>query len=180
MASALEGLQELLGEPECWGWARPRLWEAAEGHLGTALPADYKAFLDLYGPGGFDGFLWIERPMDDTEEEFERVWPMSGRSDHRDDPDLYPFPFHPEPGGLILWGAEEDGHAFYYFLPDGPDPADWRIVIETDEAEWLEAPGPFTEFLLGLADNTYRPAHLHRYRPGPTVRYHQEPASAGL
>ncbi|MEW2583663.1 hypothetical protein [Streptomyces virginiae] len=40
MATAVERLKELLGEPACWGWARPRLWEAAEEHLGVRLPAE--------------------------------------------------------------------------------------------------------------------------------------------
>ncbi|WCD84214.1 hypothetical protein KPP03845_100535 [Streptomyces xanthophaeus] len=175
-ASSLEKLQELLGEPVCWGWAQPRLWEAAEEHLGIALPADYKAFLDLYGPGGFDGFLWIGRPVDGAAEEFEQLWPMSGRPCHLDGPGLPPFPFHPRPGGLIPWGGEEDGAAFYYFLPEEPDPADWRIVVETEDGHWHEAPGPFTGFLLGLVEGAYRPPHLRRYRPGPTVRYQPEPA----
>ncbi|MFF0217588.1 SMI1/KNR4 family protein [Streptomyces vinaceus] len=174
-AAALERLQELLGEPACWGWARPGLWEAAEGHLGVPLPADYKAFLDLYGPGSFDGFLHMDRPVDGTAAELERLWPTSGRKSHLDDPDRYPFPFHPRPGGLIEWGGEEDG-AVYYFLPEEPDPADWRVVVETDEGEWHEAPGPVTEFLLNLAEGPHRPSFLGRYRPGPTLRYHPAPS----
>ncbi|MFB7787997.1 SMI1/KNR4 family protein [Streptomyces vinaceus] len=171
----MERLKELLGEPACWGWARSRLWQAAEEHLGVPLPADYKAFLDLYGPGAFDGFLHMDRPVDGTAAELERLWPTSGRKSHLDDPDRYPFPFHPRPGGLIEWGGEEDG-AVYYFLPEEPDPADWRMVVETDEGEWHEAPGPVTEFLLNLAEGPHRP-FLGRYRPGPTLRYYQTPTA---
>ncbi|WP_328864058.1 hypothetical protein [Streptomyces virginiae] len=121
MAGTLDRLKELLGEPNSWGWARPRLWEAAEEHLDIRLPADYKAFLDLYGPGAFDGFLWMDRPVDGTAHELERLWPRSGgKCDlHLTDPGRYPFPFHPRPGGLIEWGGEEDG-TVYYFLP-GPN-----------------------------------------------------------
>ncbi|MFF3017263.1 SMI1/KNR4 family protein [Streptomyces sp. NPDC057939] len=172
MTAALERLKELLGEPACWGWARPRLWEAAEEHLGLLLPADYKAFLDLYGPGAFDGFLHMGRPEDGTPDELERLWPMSGRSRHHDDPDRYPFTFRPQPRGLIEWGGEEDG-TFYYFLPEEPDPADWRIVIETEDGEWHETPGPITDFLLNLIEGPHRPAPFSRYRPGPNLRYHQ-------
>ncbi|MFK0236319.1 SMI1/KNR4 family protein [Streptomyces vinaceus] len=173
-AAASERLKELLGEPACWGWARPRLWEAAEEHLGVPLPADYKAFLDLYGPGAFDGFLHMDRPVDGTAAELERLWPTAGPKSHLDDPERHPFPFHPQPGGLIAWGGEEDG-AVYYFLPAEPDPAEWRIVVETDEGEWQEAPGPFTEFLLNLAEGPHRPSFLGRHHPGPTHRYHQTP-----
>ncbi|MFF5917321.1 SMI1/KNR4 family protein [Streptomyces flavochromogenes] len=77
-------LRELLGEPPCWGWARPQLWEAAEKHLGVALPADYKAFLDLYGPGSFDRLFRLARPVEGTPAELEQIWSTSGRS-HLDD-----------------------------------------------------------------------------------------------
>lgn len=174
MTAALERLKELLGEPACWGWARPCLWETAEEHLGVPLPADYKAFLDLYGPGAFDGFLCMDRPVDGTADELERLWPVHGRKSHLDDPDRYPFPFHPQPGGLIEWGGEEGG-TVYYFLPEELDPADWRVVVETDEGEWHEAPGPVTGFLLSLVEGPHRPSFLGRYRPGPSLRYHQTP-----
>ncbi|GGQ41432.1 hypothetical protein GCM10010215_76280 [Streptomyces virginiae] len=182
MATALERLKELLGEPACWGWARPRLWGAAEEHLGVRLPADYTSFLDLYGPGAFDGFLGMSRPVDGTPEELERLWPRSGgKSDlHLTDPDRYPFPFHPRPGGLIEWGGEEDG-TVYYLLPEEPDPADWRVVVETGDGEWHEIPGPVTGFLLTLAEEPHRLDFLGRYRPGTEIRYHhrsQEAADA--
>ncbi|MEU8773531.1 SMI1/KNR4 family protein [Streptomyces sp. NPDC048606] len=177
MPSPLERLRELLGEPACWGWARPSLWEAAEEHLGTALPPDYKAFLDLYGPGAFEGFLWIDRPVDGSPEELERLWPTSGPGSHLEHPERRPFPIHPDPGGLILWGGAEDGMGFYYFLPEEPDPADWRIVIQDEDDNWEEAPGPFTDFLLDLARGTSLVDHFRGYRPGPTVRYHPSPPS---
>ncbi|MGZ9928574.1 SMI1/KNR4 family protein [Streptomyces sp. NC-S4] len=174
MSAALEKLKELLGEPACWGWVRPRLWEAAEEHLGRSLPADYKAFLDLYGPGAFDGFLWMDRPVHGTADELERLWPGSGGEHdlHLTDPGRNPFPYRHRPVDLIEWGGEEGG-AVYYFLPEEPDPADWRVVVETEDGEWHEAPGPVTEFLLALAEGTHPPSFLGRYRPGPGIRYHQ-------
>ncbi|MFF4393833.1 SMI1/KNR4 family protein [Streptomyces sp. NPDC001552] len=178
MAGALDRLRKLLGEPTCWGWARPRLWEAAEEHLGVRLPADYKAFLDLYGPGAFDGFLWMDRPVDGTAEELARLWPPSGRgcTGSGSGSRRYPFPFRPQAGGLIEWGGDEGG-AVYSFLPEEPDPVDWRVVVETEEGDWHEVPGPVTEFLLDLAEGPHRPSFLGRYRSGPEIRYHQSPIS---
>ncbi|MFB7368697.1 hypothetical protein ACFC0D_02445 [Streptomyces sp. NPDC056222] len=48
------------------------------------------------------------------------------------------------------------------------------MVVETEEGEWHEAPGPFTEFLLSCVEGLHRPPFLGRYRPGPTLRYHPE------
>ncbi|PKT68565.1 hypothetical protein CW362_34295 [Streptomyces populi] len=46
-------------------------------------------------------------------------------------PDLYPYPFHPDPGGLISWGSDEHG-CEYYFLAIEPDPDEWRIVVSSE------------------------------------------------
>ncbi|MFI1650317.1 hypothetical protein ACH4XT_25675 [Streptomyces avidinii] len=43
-------------------------------------PADYKAFLDLYGPGAFDGFLGMDRPVDGMPDELQRLGPGQGAS----------------------------------------------------------------------------------------------------
>ncbi|MFE3560289.1 SMI1/KNR4 family protein [Streptomyces sp. NPDC059193] len=169
---AVARLQELLGEPPCWGWARPQLWAAAEKHLGLTLPTDYKAFLDLYGPGSFDHLLWLGRPVHGTQAEMEQIWSVSGRP-HLDDPERTPFPFHPHPGGLIQWGGDHDG-TLYYSLPEEENPDDWRVVVETEEGEWHEAPGRFTEFLLSCVEGPHRPPFLRHFRPSRTLHYYPQ------
>lgn len=170
-------LRELLGEPETWGWARPALWEASEAYLGLTLPSDYKAFLDLYGPGAIDGYLWLDRPMDGTTEEAERLWPPQGPGERN--PDLFPWPFHPEEGGLIWWGSDEQSNS-YYFLPLEPDPGDWRIVVQDDCGGWFETAGTFTDFILRCFDRTDRPPCVARDWPGPNPRYHQAEPTVGI
>ncbi|MFD7321558.1 SMI1/KNR4 family protein [Streptomyces sp. NPDC059875] len=164
-------LRELLGEPETWGWARPALWEASEAYLGLTLPSDYKAFLDLYGPGAIDGYLWLDRPVAGTAEEAERLWPPRLPEDR--DADLYPWPFHPEAGGLIEWGHDEEGNA-YFFLPLEPDPDEWRIVVQGGCGGWFETAGTFTDFVVRCFDRIDRPPFLSRHWPGGQARYHQQ------
>ncbi|MFI1650316.1 hypothetical protein ACH4XT_25670 [Streptomyces avidinii] len=48
-------------------------------------------------------------------------------------------------------------------------------MVETEDGEWHEVPGPVTEFLLALVEGPHRPSFLSRYRPGPGIRYHQTP-----
>ncbi|MFJ3826440.1 SMI1/KNR4 family protein [Streptomyces sp. NPDC090046] len=165
--TGLGRLRELLGEPEVWGWARPGLWDASEAYLGVALPADYKAFLDLYGPGAIDGYLWLNRPIDGTAEEAEGLWPSQGSEER--DPDRYPWPFHPEEGGLIWWGSDEEN--FYYFLPLEPDPAEWRIVVQGECGSWFETAGTFTDFVLRCFDRIDRPPFVARDWPGTDAKY---------
>lgn len=167
--TALERLRARLGEPETLEWARPTLWEASEAHLGPALPSDYKAFLDLYGPGAVDGYLWLDRPMDGTAEEAERLWPKRGPKEA--DPELLPWPFHPEEGGLIEWGSDEQGNS-YFFLALEPDPDDWRIIVQGESGGWFETAGTFTEFILRCFEWIDRPPFISHRWPGKKPRYH--------
>ncbi|MFB7420216.1 SMI1/KNR4 family protein [Streptomyces sp. NPDC056210] len=173
MLSPLERLQARLGEPEkAWGWARREIWEASERHLGVTLPADYKAFMDVYGPGTLDGYLYLDRPTClMTPGELEEYWSLdSWREARKGSEDLYPFPFHPDPGGLIRWGHDEHGGE-YYFLASGSDPDNWEIVVGSESAEWYRTNGTFTEFLTRCFDGLDRPPFMPRSWPEAGARY---------
>ncbi|MFF0594045.1 SMI1/KNR4 family protein [Streptomyces antibioticus] len=175
MASSFERLGKLLGEPEPWGRAGSRLWVASEAYLGVGLPSDYKAFLDLYGPGSIDGYLSLSRPLEADASELERLWSLENwRRARLDAPDLYPYPFHPDPGGLISWGSDEHGGE-YYFLAAGPDPDEWRIVVGSECNTWFETAGTFCDFLVRCFDRVDRPPFMDRSWPGPGARYHPLP-----
>ncbi|MGW1786454.1 hypothetical protein ACWCQQ_46405 [Streptomyces sp. NPDC002143] len=49
--SPLDELRALLGKP-ARGQLNPNDWNEVEQHIGTALPRDFKMFLDAYGSGG--------------------------------------------------------------------------------------------------------------------------------
>ncbi|MGW1535667.1 SMI1/KNR4 family protein [Streptomyces aureus] len=174
MSSSLDRLRALLGEPVTWGWARPGPWTASERYLGVELPSDYKAFLDLYGPGSIDGYLSLTRPLEADAAELDRLWSLDAwRRARLDAPDLYPYPFHPDPGGLISWGSDESGNE-YYFLALEPDPDEWRIVVGSESNDWFETAGTFSDFLVRCFDRTDRPPFLPRSWPTPDARYHSD------
>ncbi|WP_049565148.1 SMI1/KNR4 family protein [Streptomyces sp. SBT349] len=171
MASGLDKLKAWLGEPEHWGRARPRLWEASERYLGVRLPSDYKAFLDLYGPGAVDGYLSLHRPTGTARAEQERLWSCeTWRRARRSAPGLFPYPFHPEEGGLIAWGYDEHGGS-YFFLAREPDPDQWGIVAAGEEGEWYETAGTFTDFLVRCFERRDRPPFMDLSWPRPHARY---------
>ncbi|MBM7089912.1 hypothetical protein G3I31_13850 [Streptomyces sp. SID9913] len=93
------------------------------------------------------------------------------RRARRSDPDLYPYPFHPDPGGLIPWGSDEHGNE-YYFLAVEPDPDEWRIVVHSDCNGWFETAGTFCDFLVRCLDDIDRPPFMARAWPSPGARYH--------
>ncbi|GAA2741898.1 SMI1/KNR4 family protein [Kitasatospora cinereorecta] len=175
--TALDTLRKRLGEPEhSWGRPTPELWHASEAHLGMGLPSDFKAFLDLYGPGAVDGYLHLDRPLDGSPEEAERLWDRGWHRDWHRNPELYPWPFHPDQGGLINWGSDEHSNS-YFFLPLEPDPDDWRIVIAGEEGEWFETGGGFTDFVLRCFDRLDRPPFLDPVWPDRRdARFHPRPA----
>ncbi|MEU9416050.1 SMI1/KNR4 family protein [Streptomyces sp. NPDC048272] len=107
MPSPMERLQALLGEPEkAWGWPRREVWEDSEQHLGVTLPADYKNFMDVYGPGTLGGYLHLDRPTGlMTPAELEDFWSLEGwREARRGSEDSTP-----SPSTLTLVGSSAGG-----------------------------------------------------------------------
>ncbi|WP_411084426.1 hypothetical protein [Streptomyces sp. cmx-18-6] len=108
--------------------------------------------------------------MDGSAEEAERLWPPEGPEER--DPGLFPWPFHPEEGGLLLWGSDEQGSS-YYFRPVEPDPDAWRIVVRSECGGWFETAGTFSEFIVRCFDRIDRPPFIARDWPGTAPSHHQ-------
>ncbi len=106
--------------------------------MGSVLPVDFKAFLDVYGSGAVSGELAVSirggsspslERMRETHQMFtaRREKTLSERrSEH------VPYLFHPEPGGLIAWGYDQSGGE-HFFLPCDPDPDRWKVVTMVHE-----------------------------------------------
>jgi hypothetical protein len=152
--SSLDELQAMLGEPRP-RHSHPDDWKEVEQHTGSALPGDFKAFLDAYGSGVVSGELVVFHPhgsspllqrMRQTHQMFgERRDEALGRGDE----DHFPYPFHPSPGGLISWGYDYSGNE-YFFLPCDPDPDLWKIVTMVHEEGCETFDGPFSGFVLAF------------------------------
>ncbi|WTW95346.1 hypothetical protein OG216_19080 [Streptomycetaceae bacterium NBC_01309] len=127
--------------------------------------------MDLYGPGSISGFLDLDRPLTGEDDEAERLWSNgTGGSADPGATEARPYRFWPDRQGLIGWGHDQHGSA-YYFWPVEPEPADWAIVVRSECDEWHESFGPFTAFILGCFEGVGRPAFMDRSWPGPEPRY---------
>ncbi|MBD0676020.1 hypothetical protein [Streptomyces sp. CBMA156] len=115
--------------------AEPLLpWDLAQDVAGIRFPADYRAFVDLFGPGELRGELGVVTPrplpgrpigvgalsrkvnelINDTGAAFKQM--------REDSPDLCPYPVYPEPGGLLCWASNYYGdHCFWLTEGDDPD-----------------------------------------------------------
>jgi hypothetical protein len=119
-------------------------WHNAEQTLGTELPLDYKEFLDAYGSGKIDDFLWVLMPADPNPygnlitywREQKAVFEVMQKG-------CAPLPFdlHPASPGLLPLGQTDNGDTMFYLCIGMPN--DWRIA-------WLPSRGDLQVFELGL------------------------------
>jgi hypothetical protein len=147
--AGLDDLVQLFGAPPARE-SSPEDWAEVEAYVGSALPRDFKAFLDVYGTGVICGELVVFHPrgssplvtrMREIHESFGRSW--------RREPGRYPFRFHPEPGGLISWGYDYSGDE-HFFWPCAPEPDRWKVVTNINGADPEVFDGPFTDFVLSF------------------------------
>jgi hypothetical protein len=133
-------------------------WDAIEGRLGAVLPLDYKAFVELFGSGFIDRFLWVFNPFSADEnirlaEASERQlailrW-LREQANER-----VPYPIFPEPDGLLPWGETANGDCFYW-ITSHSSPDEWSVVVNEARApNWHEHAGPMTAFLADLLDGS--------------------------
>ncbi|MFE1905996.1 hypothetical protein ACFW96_20360 [Streptomyces gardneri] len=146
----LDDLVRLFGPPPARD-PSPDDWAEVEGYVGSALPGDFKAFLDAYGTGSVCGELVVFHPRGSSPllDRMRRIHESFGRSWRRDS-DEYPFRFHPASGGLISWGYDHSGDE-HFFWPCDPDPDCWKIVTNTDGPAPVVFDGRFTDFVLAFA-----------------------------
>ncbi|WP_326733589.1 hypothetical protein [Streptomyces sp. NBC_01022] len=138
------------------GWEplprNPVDWQAVEQALGTRLPGDYKAIVDLFGPGSFDTYLELLVPgvrgLDLVD------W---ASSDQVRAAGLWrPHPIHPEPGGLLRWGVSEQELDFVW-RTGAPDPDDWPVLVRTDFDTWETYECGAGEFIVRLLTDVRLP-----------------------
>ncbi|MEY9892092.1 hypothetical protein ABIA35_008062 [Catenulispora sp. MAP12-49] len=139
MPDSLTRLVALMSPPER---AASTDWDEMARTWGTRFPADFRGFIDTYGPGTICGFLFVGRCF--------------GPPSLEDciDVEAGDRPF-PEPGGLLAWGGTVTGDACYFKTAENPE--DWRVVIwrrhhAFTEPTSREYPYGLVELLLRIFD----------------------------
>jgi len=155
-------------------------WEAVEATVQTALPNDYKEFIQRYGTGKIDDFLWVLSPATNNShlklaQRKDAI--LRALREHRESlaglGRKLPFAIFPEPGGLLPWGFTDNGDVCYWRT--GSDPNTWRVVVNDGRGSmWEEFAGTMTEFLTALLSrrhvseiltNDEFPSDLISFRP---------------
>ncbi|MFE6024305.1 SMI1/KNR4 family protein [Streptomyces niveus] len=114
-------------------------WARVEAALERELPADFKALVGRYGRGQFTDFITPLHPFGPH----DLLIPMARgllaqESPFRDShPDLCPYPFHPEPGGLLPWAGTDNGDRLCWLTDGAPD--SWTVVAWNPRGSYYSA-----------------------------------------
>ena len=137
---AIEDLINIMQPPAAPIEARGAAWASVESDIGTALPADYKAFIEKYGSGRINAFVWIFNPLSNRPG-INLVSQMSVQLNAlktlaQDFGEQCPYALFPENGGLLPLGVTDNGDVIHW-LTKG-EPADWRIVVNEGRGQRYE------------------------------------------
>lgn len=157
---SVERLTEVPGVPASAPPAQD--WAAVEERLGSALPADYRRFVDRFGAGRLGG-IRVCAPGAPTSEFdlFDLVDRVRAQAEAFRPTTEPPFnaPFHPQEGGLVPWG-EMDGGITFFWCPVGDDHDAWPVIVS--DPSWLAWYRPYLSFSTFLADYLVAPTGLVR------------------
>jgi SMI1-KNR4 cell-wall len=151
---SIERLLAILTPPPAPAETPPREgWHEVESRIGTALPGDYKAFVERYGTGSIDSFLWIFNPFS-RNEHVNLIAQVQTQLDAlralRDEfgEDL-PYSLYPDDGGLLPFAATDNGDVLHWKTEGTPD--EWTVVVNDSRApEYEEFRSGLTDFLSNL------------------------------
>ena len=135
-------------------------WAAVESSIGVTLPDDYKALVEKFPDGLFQGFVKLIRPGAVGSPRTEFLGYYAHRLDdmrtwREDEPKRFPYPIFPEPGGLLPWGVSHRAGLFFW-LTEGDDPGNWPVVIAEPEFEhWTRYDGPVCAFLEDIVSGRF-------------------------
>lgn len=116
-------------------------WDAIEAALGTPLPADVKELTGRYGAGEFCDLVSLHTPEDLVTLNREI---LDEEREYRDDePEDYPHPLYPEPGGILIWGGTSNGERLCWLTEGEPDA--WPVVV------WQPRGAGWTLYRTGVA-----------------------------
>lgn len=99
-------------------------WTALSQRLGTTLPADYRAYIDLYGLGCVNDLYWVLHPYGTP----DRL--NLGAQWNAPDPPL----LTPRPPGLRPCATDEDAGLLYWDTA-APDPDAWTVVYRDEDGD---------------------------------------------
>ena len=131
-------------------------WHMVESQLSISLPEDYKLYIDSYGAGWVNDYIFILTPTlgDDLYnlQKQSQIMLDRYRNFKIEFPEYYPHEAFPDVGGLFPFGYTEGGGHLYWKACGNPE--DWAVVIYgSGGGRWEEYKLSMTEFLQKILKN---------------------------
>ena len=97
---------------------KKNLWEEVENKLEIVFPEDYKMFIDFYGEGGINEFLWILSPFSENENlnSIKKFKEMKNAyiNMQNEFPEEFLYNFYNGKMGLFPWGITDNGDELFW------------------------------------------------------------------
>jgi hypothetical protein len=150
-----------------------RDWSKIEAQLATSLPEDYKEFVDLYGTGKIDNFLWIFNPFSQNENinlaTQVRVQ-LTALSELQTYGEVLPYKLFPDPNGIFPFGITENGDVLYWNAVGQPEV--WTVLVnEARSPDWEAFGMTMTEFLFKVLSRQIHPSAFPSAFPSDTPSF---------
>ncbi len=138
----------------------PDEWHRLEQRLALVLPTDYREFVLTYGTGLFAQFYRVYNPFsaDTYMSLYAQVqktcdWRRRTKAEF---PERVPYAIYPDPGGILPWGNDENGHDYYWLTRGSPE--DWTVVADDVRgAGFSQHNCTMTGYLLGVLSKRIKP-----------------------
>jgi hypothetical protein len=124
-------------------------WPAVESRLGAALPEDYKEFIEKYGTGKINDFLWVFNPFAKNENlnlfsQIEIQYEVL--NELRSSGERIPYDYFPMAGGLLPFGMSANGDVFFWRTSSSAE--QWTVAVnEGRSPSWEVFDVPMVQFL---------------------------------
>lgn len=132
-------------------------WPKIEKSLGTSLPSDYKKYINTFGTGQIGAFLFPFNPFSKNKN-LNLLKQVPIRLDalrtlkEQGGEEECPYPLFPESGGLLPWGATDNGDVLFWLMTKRPN--NWPVVINESRGPMFEQyDETMTTFLAKLIAN---------------------------
>ncbi|MGW7102393.1 SMI1/KNR4 family protein [Streptomyces sp. NPDC054838] len=145
-------------------------WQQIEAALGLELPADFKSLIGYYGLGQFADFVTPLTPFGPRNLLVQSAQRLleNERSFRKANPEKCPYPYYPEPGGLLEWAGTDNGDRLCWLTDGHPDT--WTVVAWNPrgwyyDAHDVSAVSFLHGWLSGQVNTTVFPANEHVTAP---------------
>ncbi len=133
----------------------PDRWGPVEALVRTALPDDYKWFINTYGSGYIGSFMYLCNPFSQKTymhltTAFDILTAILSVINSFD-PE-FPYSIFPKPNGLFPFGATKNGDNLCWITTGHPN--EWPLfILEARTTNFDEYKGTIVDFIIDLLEN---------------------------